>query len=316
MYYLGIDGGGSQTRALICDASGRIFGRGLSGPSNPSASSKLTVRDNLLDAMRQAVSKIGSARICAAYFGVAGASDPIKQELILKITQEFFPSQAPKITVDHDMRIALEGGLKGAPGLILIAGTGSASYGRGTSGQTAECGGWGDIVDDVGSGSWIGLKALQTLVQQADGRLPKSTLMQRVMHFLEIEDISEFKTRIHDQGLVCYKRARLAPIVFDLAESGDQLATAIMVEAIEELCNIAKIVSQKLELPEPTVCLCGGLMQNLHFRDALSKALYSNGFGNVLTRPQLQAVSGALMLALKSDNVAVHEQTFIELSKA
>ena len=89
-----------------------------------------------------------------------------------------------------------------------------------------------------------------------------------------------------------------------------------MVEAIEDLCNIAKIVSQKLELPEPTVCLCGGLMQNLYFRDALSKALYSNGFGNVLTRPQLQAVSGAVMLALKSDNVALNEQSIIELSKA
>ena len=316
MYYLGIDGGGTQTRALVCDASGRIFGRGLSGPSNPTVSSELTVRENLLDAMQQAASKIGSTKIRAAYFGVAGASDPIKQKKLLKISQEFFSSQALKITVDNDMRIALEGGLKGAPGLVLIAGTGSASYGRGTSGQTAECGGWGDLVDDVGSGSWIGLKALQTLVRQADGRLPKSRLMQRVMHFLEIKEISEFKTRIHYKGLVRCERARLAPIVFDLAKSGDKLATAIMVEAIEELCKLAKIVSQKLELPEPSVCLCGGLMQNLHFRHALSKTLYSNGFEKVITNPHLKAVSGAVMLALKSDNVTLNEQSIIELSKA
>ncbi|MEC7274638.1 MAG: BadF/BadG/BcrA/BcrD ATPase family protein [Verrucomicrobiota bacterium] len=316
MYYLGIDGGGSQTRALVCDASGRIFGRGLSGPSNLTAKSELTVRENLLDAMQQAASKIESTRIRAAYLGVAGASDPIKKKKLLKIAQEFFSSQALNITVDHDMRIALEGGLKGAPGLVLIAGTGSASFGRGTSGQTAGCGGWGDLVDDAGSGSWIGLKALQALFRQADGRLPKSPFMERIMHFLEIEEILEFKTHIHDQGLVRHERARLAPIVFDLAKSGDKLATAIMVEAIEELCKLAKIVSQKLQLPEPTVCLCGGLMQNPYFRNALSIALYSNGLENVISDPQLQAVSGAVMLALKSDNVTLNEQSIIELSKA
>ena len=316
MYYLGIDGGGSQTRALVCDASGRIFGRGLSGPSNPRTSSRSTIRENLYDALQQAVGRFGSARICAAYFGVAGASDPINKELLLKIAKDFFPNQAPVITVDHDMAIALEGCLKGAPGIALIAGTGSASYGRDIAGQTAECGGWGDLLDDAGSGSWIGLKALQTLVRQADGRLPRTPLMKRVSHFLEIEDMSEFKTRIHEQGLIRNERARLAPIIIDLAKSGDQLATGIISEAVQELCKLSKIVSQKLKLTEPPICLCGGLMQNTYFRDAIESALHSDGFEKVVTRPQLKAVSGALMLALKSDNIAVNEQTIIGLSEA
>ena len=316
MYYLGIDGGGSQTRALLCDASGQVFGRGLSGPSNPRTASKSTLQENLLNAIRQAVSGIGTAKIHAAYFGVAGATDPINQELILKIVSEFFQNQSPKITVGHDMEIALEGGLKGAPGIVLIAGTGSSSYGRDAAGITAECGGWGDLVDDVGSGSWIGLEALRALVRQADGRLPKSSLMNAVVHFLGIEGMSDFKTRIHDQGLARNERARLAPIVIDLAQSGDLLATRIVRKAVQELCILAKTVSQKLELPMPTICLCGGLMQNPYFQDALCAALRLDGFENRVTSPHLEPVSGALMLALKSANITVHEQTIIKLLKA
>ncbi len=316
MYYLGIDGGGSQTRALLCDASGQVFGRGLSGPSNPRTVSKSTLQENLLGAIRQAVSGIGTAKIHAAYFGVAGATDPINQELILKIVHDFFHNQSPKITVDHDMEIALEGGLKGGPGLALIAGTGSASYGRDAAGLTAECGGWGDLVDDVGSGSWIGLEALQTLVRQADGRLPKSSLMNAVVHFLGIEEMSDFKTRVHDQGLTRNERAQLAPIIIDLAQSGDLLANRIVIKAVQELCKLAKVVSQKLELRKPTICLCGGLMQNLFFKDALSTALRLDGFENGVTCPNLKPVSGALMLALKSANITVDEQTIIKLVKA
>jgi N-acetylglucosamine kinase-like BadF-type ATPase len=316
VYYLGIDGGGSQTRALLCDASGQVFGRGLSGPSNPRTASESTLQENLLSAIRLAVSGIETAKIHAAYFGVAGATDPINQGLILKIAHDFFENQSPKITVDHDMEIALEGGLKGAPGLVLIAGTGSSSYGRNAAGLTAECGGWGDLVDDVGSGSWIGLEALQTLVRQADGRLPKSSLMNAVVHFLGIEGMSDFKTRIHDQGLTRSERARLAPIVIDLAQSGDLLATRIVSRAVQELCKLAKNVSQKLELPKPTICLCGGLMQNPYFQDALCTALRLDGFDSAVTCPHLEPVSGALMLALKSANITVHEQTIIKLVKA
>ena len=300
----------------MCDASGQVFGRGLSGPSNPRAAPKSTLQDNLLSAIRQAVSGIGTAKIHAAYFGVAGATDPINQGLILKIAHDFFQNQSPKITVGHDMEIALEGGLKGAPGLVLIAGTGSSSYGRNAAGLTAECGGWGDLVDDVGSGSWIGLEALRTLVRQADGRLPKSSLMNAVVHFLGIEGMSDFKTRIHDQGLTRSERARLAPIVIGLAQSGDLLATRIVSRAVQELCKLAKNVSQKLELPKPTICLCGGLMQNPYFLDALCTALRLDGFESAVTCPHLEPVSGALMLALKSANITVHEQTIIKLVKA
>ena len=316
MYYLGIDGGGSQTRALVCDGSGQVFGRGLSGPSNPRTATESMLRENLLSAIQQAVSGIKIARVHAAYFGVAGATDPINQELILQIAHDFFQHQAPKITVGNDMEIALEGGLSGAPGLVLIAGTGSASYGRNAAGKTAQCGGWGDLVDDAGSGSWIGLEALQTLVRQADGRLPKSSLMNAVVHFLGIEGMSDFKARIHDQGLARNERARLAPIVIDLAQSGDLLATQIVSRAVQELCRLVKIVNQKLELPRPSICLCGGLMQNPYFQDALCTALRLDGFESAVTCPHLQPVSGALMLALKSVNITVREQTIIELVKA
>ena len=54
MYFLGIDGGGTRTRALLSDASGRIVGQGLSGATNPRTIAHTEVEANLLDAIKQA----------------------------------------------------------------------------------------------------------------------------------------------------------------------------------------------------------------------------------------------------------------------
>lgn len=315
MYFLGIDGGGSRTRALLCDASGQIAGRGLSGATNPRAVPAFELRRNLLDAIRQATDDIEPTAIHTAHLGIAGASEASARKLISQIARELLKSEATHITVGHDLETALEAGLTGRPGVVLIAGTGSASYGRNAAGQTAECGGWGDLVDDSGSGSWIGLQALQACVRQADGRSAETSLMNKVMQFLEIGSMSAFKARIHDQGLTRSERAGLAPIVIDLAVSGDTDAAGIMSEAIEGLCQLALSTGRKLKLSQPALCLRGGLTENPCFREALSTALRSYGFETIGEHPRLPAEAGALLLALKSANVTTGKDTIARLAK-
>src|SRR5919199_617090 len=49
-FVLGVDGGGTKTRAVVMDEEGRILGEGLAGPSNP-----------LRVGVQQAVASIGEA---------------------------------------------------------------------------------------------------------------------------------------------------------------------------------------------------------------------------------------------------------------
>lgn len=44
--------------------------------------------------------------------------------------------------------IALDDAFGEGAGILLIRGTGSVAFGRGPSGQTARCGGWGPVCDD------------------------------------------------------------------------------------------------------------------------------------------------------------------------
>lgn len=312
MVFLGIDGGGSQTRALLCDASGRILGRGLSGPSNPRSTPAAEWGKHLLDVIRAACGEIAPSDIRAAHLGIAGAGEAAVHERLTEVARELLCSESTQITVSHDLATALEGGLAGEPGIVLVAGTGSASFGRNADGLVAEAGGWGDLVDDAGSGSWLGLRALQACARQADGRLPQSALSGKVLAYLGLESMVGFKTRIHDHGLSRRDRAQLAPVVLDLATSGDAVAGAIVAEAVGELQAMAASVARQLGLIHPDIVVCGGLSGHAYFNAALTGALQTAGMS--VGQARMPAVAGALLLAIKSARITTNENTFSRLS--
>jgi len=305
--FIGIDGGGSHTRALLCDSSGRILGRGLSGPSNPKAHSEAEVESHLREAIEQALGDNSPDSVQAMHLGIAGASDPESVDSLQKIARQALGSDTARIGVGHDLDIALEGGLAGEAGILLVAGTGSASYGRNPEGVTFQCGGWGDLVDDAGSGSWIGLRALQDCVRQSDGRQPESLLRTTVMNFLKIRSMDAFKSRIHREGLSRRERAELAPAILDLAQNGDPAACRIAEAAARELSLLVETTRKKLHFDQAKVVLAGGLTQHMHFGSLLKQYLQSDAPGTLLMTPSLDATTGAAIRALKSAGLTIQK---------
>ncbi|HLP08445.1 MAG TPA: BadF/BadG/BcrA/BcrD ATPase family protein, partial [Opitutaceae bacterium] len=160
--FLGIDGGGTSTRALLCDERGRVLGLGAGGVANHLHAGWGGAADSLHTAVHGAFTAAGlaPAPCAAAFLGMAAtASDAARgrwREIALQLG---LARAAAAVGVDHDVRIALAGGLAGRPGIALIAGTGSSCYGRTASGATWQAGGWGSILDDGGGGYWLGLRA-------------------------------------------------------------------------------------------------------------------------------------------------------------
>src|SRR5688572_8978942 len=72
---LGIDGGGSRTRAAIVDDAGRVLGYGESGPSNIHVIGRNGARDSIAAATTNASNSAGlaSTHFLAVFLGVAGA---------------------------------------------------------------------------------------------------------------------------------------------------------------------------------------------------------------------------------------------------
>ncbi|MBL6919928.1 MAG: hypothetical protein ISR41_05440 [Puniceicoccaceae bacterium] len=314
MYALGIDGGGSRTRALLCDTLGQIIGQGFSGGTNPRTSTTGELKAHLQEAIEQATRSIDSSKILAAHFGLAGAGDAGTRAKVQAITKELLCKETT-CTIGHDLEIALVGGLGSKTGIVLVAGTGSACYGRTCDGRSTKCGDWGDLVDDVGSGSWIGLRALQVCVRQTDGRLPESPLKQAVMDFLKIEHMDAFKTRIHDSGLSRSERAQLAPIILDLASAGDEVSLEIVAEGVSALSSCVFITSRQLDIKSPTVLLAGGLLQHTYFSNSLEAALNTRIPNAIITRPIFSPTAGAVLMALEAARCEISEGTLENLKE-
>jgi N-acetylglucosamine kinase-like BadF-type ATPase len=102
--------------------------------------------------------------------GIAGV-DRAEDAAIIRSIMRRIGNKAPVLVV-NDALIALEAGAGDGPGIVLIAGTGSICYGRNDEELAGRAGGWGYILADEGSGWWMGQRAIQAVMRQADGEGP------------------------------------------------------------------------------------------------------------------------------------------------
>jgi N-acetylglucosamine kinase-like BadF-type ATPase len=149
------------------------------------------------------------------------------------------------IGVDHDIRIALAGGLAGRPGIALIAGTGSSCYGRNATGDTWQAGGWGSILDDGGGGYWLGVRAIGAAIRASDGRGPATALHSVVLHQLGVANLREIVSLLHQGTLARHEVARLSEGVMQCSENGDMAAREILERGAHELALMVRAVSQR-----------------------------------------------------------------------
>lgn len=313
--FLGIDGGGSQTRAMLCNAQGKVLGVGKAGPSNLQELSHREIHVNLLDAIESAASPLSRLSIRSAFLGLAGIISEKDAAAAKQLAASLPPLKDAAIDADHDIRISLAGGLAGRPGIALIVGTGSSCYGRNESSQSYRCGGWGSLADDIGSGGWIGLRALQLCVRQTDGRDPETALKSEVMKFLGLNNMNDFQHRIYKQGLSRSERARLALPMLELYEKGDPAVTMLIDKGIDGLVELAGVTACKLSLQPANIVLVGGLTENATFRRMVSQAIEERVPRSQVLPAELSPLAGAALLSIQLAERAADDATIKRLSQ-
>ena len=245
MFVLGIDAGGTKTVCLVADEQGRVLGSARGPGANLASLGELEVEKVLHEVMEQAMlGQSGApAVICLGIAGVDRAEDAA----IIRSIMRRIGNKAPVLVV-NDALIALEAGAGDGPGIVIIAGTGSICYGRNERGQAARAGGWGYILADEGSGWWMGQRAIQAVMRQADGRGPATSLTSRVLAHFGVTDASMlvFEVYYHDprRRLI----AGLGPALQASVDEGDAVAREIVADAAGELALAARSVAEKLEM--------------------------------------------------------------------
>jgi len=245
-YILGIDGGGTKTRAAILDEGGHLLGTGIGGPSNYDDIGAKVAQKNI-GATVEAAWKSAGIRpqpFGAAFLGVAGVVSPTDRQIIHQIAMNLKLASPNKVGVDHDCRVALAGGLTGRPGIVLIAGTGSSCFGMNEKGDGWRSGGWGELISDEGSSYWLGVQAMIMTVRAYDGRGKATVLFDRVMQQLKLEHINEVMHHLYSKGMTRPEIAKLATIVIEAARAGDQVAQQLIQQAVDDLVDCVLAVAK------------------------------------------------------------------------
>jgi N-acetylglucosamine kinase-like BadF-type ATPase len=256
---IGIDGGGTRTRACIVDGNGEPLATGEAGPALIDDASGPIDVVAVVTAVERAASAAGvELPLIAVCAGLAGAGrEPERTAARAALLSR---GVAVRALVVSDAEAAFYDAFAAGPGLLLIAGTGSMGWGRSAEGREARVGGWGAVLGDEGSAYDIALQALHAAVRAADGRGDETDLLQRFWEVLQLSTPSE----LIPWAAAAAKRdiAALTPIVCALREAGDPVASRIIAKALRELGRHVEVLLERLgpwTVP-PHLAFTGGLI--------------------------------------------------------
>jgi N-acetylglucosamine kinase-like BadF-type ATPase len=267
---LGFDGGGTKTDCVLMDESRQILARTRSGPSNPTRVGLEATFAALLEAAEEALATSGmsTAAVVSIGGGIAGlgaarATNDLGRMLKLK-----FPNAA--VLLNNDLSMALAA-TREIPSVVVIAGTGSAVFGRNSPDNLAREGGWGPILGDPGSAYDIGRKAI-VLSLRHWLRGQNSPLGNAILHLFHCNWV-ELQDQIRTDADSVFPK--VFPLVANAASEGDDAARALLESAAEELSEMAARVIATLGLQEQSFFLAktGGVFGRSPFLDDRFDAL-------------------------------------------
>ena len=298
---IGIDGGGSKTHVMVADEFGRMiaetFGPGSAVRPGQAEYSATVISEVVRDALASCEMTHVTPRVLCV--GVAGAGRETERQALWQALVG--RDLAAELVIHSDFSIALDDAFGDGAGILMISGTGSVAFGRGPTGTTARCGGWGPVAGDEGSGAWIGRRALSVVTAAADQREPETALTGAILTAAEVNETTDLIAWA--AGASPGKLATLAPIVLSVAEAGDLRANALVSLAVEELVLHIRALARQLfgdERAGLSVALSGGMRsRGSMLRKRLEHRLKSAVPGANIRADAVNPARGAVRAALR-----------------
>jgi N-acetylglucosamine kinase-like BadF-type ATPase len=310
---LAMDAGGTSTRAVTLDATGRCLGYGRAGTGNPTAAGiDHAVEQLALAAERASVSTPEPASLTV--ISLAGStSGPFTERLGAKLSALGF--EAPPI-LQPDLLGTYFSGTIASEGSALIAGTGAVA-GRIAEGRLDFTrGGTGWLLGDDGSGFWIGQRVARAVVADLDGLGPATVLTEHVLASFGIEpEVSPLRgrpfalIRLMEQlyALRPVDLARLAPSAFGAVK--DPVARDILSGAADAL---AQLLAATRGPDDGGPIVLGGsiLAAGLRVAPEIFEASLADAARGAVLIPVVDGVVGAAVLGLRAAGVEIDDALF------
>ncbi|MEV6030507.1 BadF/BadG/BcrA/BcrD ATPase family protein [Nonomuraea sp. NPDC052116] len=260
MLVLGIDAGGTSSRAALFTVDGAPVGRGHAPGANPVTLGMDRACAHLTAAVREAASS-SLPHVNAVVLGLAG-NPAACRELAGRVLRPLLPQGLP-VRVVGDTVTAFAAGTSSPSGTVLISGTGAIAAKITDHEQTATADGYGWLLGDEGSGFWLGHAAARATVRAltalsarsaGGGRLAELVVRQLLPDGVGEDPVAQLAAAVHARPPLAL--AELAPLVSQAAEAGDPEARALVAEAAARLASTAAQVHE----PGLPIVLAGGVL--------------------------------------------------------
>jgi N-acetylglucosamine kinase-like BadF-type ATPase len=301
--YLAVDGGNSKTDVVLGDASGKVLATargGTSSPHNIGLTGTIDVLGGMITAARAQAGLTADTRIETIAVYLAGADLPIEvSRLHEAVTAQGWARRAQ---VDNDCFALLRAGTSTPDAVAVVCGAGTNCVGRAADGRTARFVALGPISGDWGGGHDLAEHTLREAARGEDGRGRRTALSAAVAAHFGLPTVEDVSIALHLGDLSRDRIPELAPLLFDVAGSGDEVASALVTRQAEEILAQHRVAATRLNLltARHAVVLGGGVLQAriplLH--DQVVAGIRNRSPRADITVLSTPPVAGAALLAL------------------
>lgn len=309
-HVIGIDAGGTATRAVLVDETGRCVGYGRAGAGNPTSAGLDVAIQNHVAATLKAIGSTGTSPdlvMLTLAGGLGRDTGPLMEAALADA------GISTHVRVAGDVMSAYFSATANPTGYLVLSGTGaiSAHIVDGELAGLADGIGW--LLGDEGSGFMIGHRVVRAAAAEIEGRGPSTALTALVLAQVDDEGTPDEDVRRPEMWRLMrrvYGRrpvecADFAPLALRAAAEGDAIARKILDDAVEGLLtSCGSLVSDD---GHPVV-LAGGL---LHDGSPLSEALKARYPGRCLRAHE--GTAGAALLALRALGVTADARTLARI---
>ncbi len=251
MITLGADVGGTSARVVLFDGDDeRARAEGPGAPMRSGQGDRLA--SVLAELARPLLLRGPTVRADTLVVGAAGAGREVERaEFHAALDKQRL---AWRVVVTTDAELARAAAFAGAPGVLLIAGTGSIAVARDARGERKRVGGLGWRMGDQGSAYWLGARALEAVGAMHDGLGDVTHLAESLCaaaHVAGIAALVRWSTTATPAEV-----AALGPAVLECADGGDKIAAELRDAAVDALARLA-IAAGGGTLP---IVMSGGLL--------------------------------------------------------
>ncbi|WP_106620078.1 N-acetylglucosamine kinase [Saccharothrix carnea] len=260
-FVVGLDAGGTSTRALVLDLDGARLGAGVAGGANPNSHPPELAAAHVRQALTAALDGLDPAKVESGVLGMAGSSKLLSDPAVAALFEAAWAGAGLRcpLRVITDCEAAFATGTASPDGTVLVAGTGSIAARIEHHELVSTAGGYGWLLGDEGSAFWLGREAVRATL----GALEQDDQDALTTAVLARAGIPDLPRREQWRRLITVTNvarpialATYAPLVtaHATAPSADRIVTAA-VRALADLAEAARPADARTP-----IVLMGGLI--------------------------------------------------------